>query len=186
MAKRDISKILVVDVESTCNEPQPKNFISEIIEIGVAELDTKSLKVVKSGSIFIKPQFSEITQFCTDLTSITPEMVNSLGVSFFHACMKLETEYGCKNKTWASFGYYDKGIFEKNAILHNVQSPFKYNNHINIKNFYAASMGRNKEKGMPGVLSDLGLSLEGRHHRGVDDAYNIAQILAELFRRIRQ
>lgn len=185
MSKKDLSKVLVIDVEATCDEPQPKNFISEIIEVGIAEVDTETLKITKSGSLFVKPQFSPITEFCTKLTSLTADVLNSSGMSFYHACNKLETEYHCSQRTWVSFGYYDKGIFEKNAVLHNIKSPFDGRNHINIENLHAIATGSNKEKGMPKVLKELGLELEGKHHRGVDDAYNIAKIFIELMKRIR-
>jgi inhibitor of KinA sporulation pathway (predicted exonuclease) len=34
-----------------------------------------------------------------------------------------------------------------------------------------------KEVGMSGALRQLGFEIEGTHHRGVDDARNIAKIL---------
>ena len=39
--------------------------------------------------------------------------------------------------------------------------------------------------GMDNLLNKLGLKLEGRHHRGVDDAYNVAKILIDILRRGR-
>jgi len=36
---------------------------------------------------------------------------------------------------------------------------------------------------MAQALEMLGLPLEGTHHRGGDDAWNIARLLAELLRR---
>jgi len=39
--------------------------------------------------------------------------------------------------------------------------------------------------GMAGMLSSLGLTLEGRHHSGIDDCRNIARIAKELCRRSR-
>lgn len=35
---------------------------------------------------------------------------------------------------------------------------------------------------MPGMLTHLGLALEGRHHSGLDDCKNIARITKELCR----
>lgn len=37
-----------------------------------------------------------------------------------------------------------------------------------------------REVGMPEALDLLGLKLEGTHHRGIDDASNIAKILEIL------
>ena len=70
------SNVLVIDVESTCWEPPEQPLpgeISEIIEIGIAVVDIKELKIVKNSSIIIKPQRSKLSNFCTKLTTLTQE-----------------------------------------------------------------------------------------------------------------
>ena len=52
--------------------------------------------------------------------------------------------------------------------------------HINVKNLLALTQNWETEVGMATALDKLGLPLEGTHHRGVDDAWNIANILAGL------
>lgn len=49
--------------------------------------------------------------------------------------------------------------------------------HINVKELFASTKGLKKKVGMKGALGILGIPLEGTHHRGVDDARNIAKIL---------
>ena len=51
---------------------------------------------------------------------------------------------------------------------------------INIKKVYTRFYNR-KAMGMAGMLRDLGMELQGRHHSGIDDCRNIAR----LKRRIR-
>jgi inhibitor of KinA sporulation pathway (predicted exonuclease)/ASC-1-like (ASCH) protein len=51
---------------------------------------------------------------------------------------------------------------------------------VNIKVPFARIYGR--ETGMKGMLSQLNLSLDGRHHCGLDDAMNIAKILIDLLK----
>jgi len=53
--------------------------------------------------------------------------------------------------------------------------------HINVKNMLALIQNWETEVGMA-TLDKLGLPLEGTHHRGVDDAWNIAKILAGLIK----
>lgn len=50
---------------------------------------------------------------------------------------------------------------------------------INIKVPFVEFFG-GRPTGMKGMLSRLGLELQGRHHRGLDDAQNIARILLAL------
>lgn len=49
--------------------------------------------------------------------------------------------------------------------------------HINVKVLFAETKGLTKPTGMNGALHILNVPLEGTHHRGVDDAKNIAKIL---------
>jgi hypothetical protein len=73
-----LDKIIVIDLESTCWEgPPPEGQVSEIIEIGVVTLDVASLERVEKQSILIKPVKSQISEFCTKLTTLTPEHFNS-------------------------------------------------------------------------------------------------------------
>ena len=68
---RLLDKILVIDLESTCwDGPPPEGQVSEIIEIGVVTLDVAALQRVDKQSILIKPTKSEISAFCTQLTTL--------------------------------------------------------------------------------------------------------------------
>ena len=57
--------------------------------------------------------------------------------------------------------------------------------HLNVKNLAAVAYGWSREVGMSEALKRAGLPLEGMHHRGGDDAWNIAGLLCQLLRRIR-
>ena len=70
---RSLDMILVIDVESTCWEGSPPpGQSSEIIEIGLCPVDLKTLTRLEKRSILIKPIQSEISDFCTELTTLTP------------------------------------------------------------------------------------------------------------------
>src|SRR5690606_36827435 len=75
MANRTHS-LLVIDLEATCwqGDPPP-GMQSEVIEVGIAELDTRALEITRAEAIFVRPQHSEVSPFCTRLTSIAPEHV---------------------------------------------------------------------------------------------------------------
>ena len=46
--------------------------------------------------------------------------------------------------------------------------------------------GIRKELGIDGAMDRVGFSMEGTHHRGVDDAWNIAQLLCLVLKRMRR
>ena len=54
--------------------------------------------------------------------------------------------------------------------------------HINVKTLFALKNKLGHELGMDGALKFLDIPLEGTHHRGMDDAKNIAKILREILK----
>lgn len=170
-------KILVIDLEATCWQGvQPKDQVSEIIEIGICELDTLTGKISKNKGILVKPIKSRVSNFCTELTTITQEMLDKDGISFSEACTLLRTEYDSYQYTWASYGAYDIKMLKNQCQVRNIDYPLSQD-HINVKELFTQVKGLNKKVGMNGALYILGLPLEGTHHRGIDDAKNIAKIL---------
>ena len=113
---RSLSKILVIDIESTCWDGgyAPRGQVSEIIEVGLCVLDSKTLKRGEKRAIMVKPMKSHINEFCTGLTSITPEMVE-LAKPLSNACAVLEKEYESRQCLMASWGDYDRKQFERNC-----------------------------------------------------------------------
>ena len=49
--------------------------------------------------------------------------------------------------------------------------------HLNLKKQFSAALGEERLYGMDGALCRVGLPLLGTHHRGIDDARNIARLL---------
>lgn len=173
--------ILVVDVEATCWEELPPNLYpetrNEIIEIGVAVVDIKERAIVAEEGIFVKPTTTSLSPFCTNLTSITPEILATAGRSFKDALAYFTNTYKPNRQIFASWGDYDRKSFEKNCRWNNVPYPFG-NLHLNVKALFAAKFGWNGGQAKCG--EHLGITMEGRAHRGVDDAVNIAKILLKL------
>lgn len=176
MAK-NLDKILVVDIEATCWEgAAPEGMQSDIIEVGVCLLDVASGQIEDNRGILVKPERSVVSAFCTELTTITPQMVEQEGISFKEACAILKKEYGAQQRAWASFGAYDLKHFQRQCSEMGIGYPFGPS-HINVKTLFALKNKLGREEGMAGALQRLSIPLEGTHHRGIDDARNIAKIL---------
>lgn len=177
---------LIIDVESTCwEEPEKpgKDEISEIIEIGIAVVDIKDCKITANASIMIKPQKSKVSKFCTKLTTLTQEMVD-VGVTFEQAMGILRNKYLSEDRTFVSWGDYDRKMFERNSRDYGVKYPFGPR-HMNLKNSFALLHGLDREPGMDSALAHIKLKLEGTHHRGIDDAKNIANIFIHTLQKFR-
>lgn len=181
---RLLDQILIIDVEATCWEGSPPpGQENEIIEIGIACLDAATLKPLEKRSILVRPERSAVSPFCTQLTTLTQDQVDQ-GISFSAACAILKDDYAARSRTWASYGDYDRRQFTRQCESRQVAIPFGVS-HLNIKNLFALIHGLPHEVGMAEALQQLGIPLEGTHHRGIDDAWNIAHILAALLKRMR-
>ena len=183
MAKK-LDKIIVVDVESTCwQDSKPAGQESDIIEIGICTLDVALGQRLEKESILVKPERSSVSEFCTQLTTLTQAQVEQ-GIAFEAACLILKKKYLSKERIWASYGDYDRRQFERQCQSLQVSYPFD-TRHINVKSLFAIIHALPQEVGMDKALELLNLPLEGTHHRGGDDAWNIAAILSRLLLQTR-
>ena len=184
MAKR-LDHIIVIDIESTCWDGgmPPRGQANDIIEVGICPLEVSSGRRLEKRSILVKPERSSVSPFCTELTTLTQAQVDA-GVAFKDACKILENEYHSSERLWASFGDYDRRQFEKQCRDEGVRYPFGPS-HLNAKTLFAVARGLPSEVGLPQAMALLGLKLEGTHHRGHDDAWNIAAVLWETLKKMR-
>ncbi|CAL2102499.1 Inhibitor of the KinA pathway to sporulation, predicted exonuclease [Tenacibaculum sp. 190130A14a] len=171
------NKIIVIDIEATCWDGKiPPGQVSEIIEFGICVLDTESGEIEKNKGILVKPERSEVSSFCTELTTITQDLLDKEGVSFEEACNQLRKTYNSKEYVWASYGLYDLKMIKNQCNIRNIEYPLSQE-HINVKELFREVKGMSRKVGMKGALAILNIPLEGTHHRGVDDAKNIAKVL---------
>ncbi|WP_327714624.1 exonuclease domain-containing protein [Streptomyces sp. NBC_00490] len=180
------SLLNVIDVEATCWDGQPPpGSVNEIIEIGLTVVDVSARRRVSRHRVLVRPVRSAVSDFCTELTGLTQAEVER-GVTFAEACRILVEEYEAGKRPWASWGEYDRRQFARQSRADGVAYPFGYpteRTHTNAKAVFAAAYGLRKKPGMDHALQIAGLPLEGRHHRGEDDAWNIAALVLDLLDR---
>lgn len=70
----------------------------------------------------------------------------------------------------------------KTASFTRFPNPIAYP-HVNLKQLFSNTQGLPKRYGMAEALQLAGLPLEGTHHRGIDDARNIAKLLPYILGR---
>jgi hypothetical protein len=102
---------------------------------------------------------SKVSEFCTKLTTLTPEIV-SAGQSFQSVLESLRTLYNSRERVWASYGDYDRRQFEKNCALYDgLPYPFG-SRHLNIKTLVAMCKGWDEEIGMEQALGKMGQMIQ--------------------------
>ncbi|MEU7079387.1 3'-5' exonuclease [Streptomyces sp. NPDC046409] len=177
------SLLNVMDVEATCWDGRPPpGSVNEIIEIGLTVVDLSAGRRSSRHRVLVRPVRSAVSGFCTELTGLTQAEVDQ-GVTFAEACRILVEEFGAGERPWASWGDYDRRQFARQSRADGVAYPFGLpteRTHTNAKAVFAESYGLRRKPAMDQALRIAGLPLEGRHHRGEDDAWNIAALVLDL------
>jgi inhibitor of KinA sporulation pathway (predicted exonuclease) len=173
---------LVLDLEATCCDQETiQRSEMEIIEVGAVMVEAQSLAVIDEFQTFVKPvRFPILTEFCRSLTSITQAQVDR-APEYLEAINLLKNwlaPYPAPDAkaVFCSWGNYDRTQFKQQSRFYNVPAPIPYP-HANLKKLFAKSQGLPRRCSMPEALQLAGIALEGTHHRGIDDARNIAKLL---------
>jgi inhibitor of KinA sporulation pathway (predicted exonuclease) len=169
----------VIDVEATCWPGRPpEGQVNEIIEIGLTVVDLPARERVAKHRILVRPERSTVSEFCTELTGLTQTEVDT-GLPFADACARLTAEHAAAKRGWASWGDYDRKQFLRQCDATATPYPFDAR-HVNAKSVFAGAFGLPRPVGMAQALQIAELPLEGRHHRGDDDSWNIAALILLL------
>jgi len=171
---------LVVDLEATCDDlgAVPRHE-SEIIEIGAVLVDGHSLRTVGELMTFVRPTLHPVTPFCTQLTTITQDDVDA-APGFVDAAARLAA-FG-RGALFCSWGNYDRNQLAADSARHSIEPPLS-GPHWNLKDAFRRARGSQRRFGAHGALEALGIAPTGTHHRGIDDARNIARTLPYLLGR---
>ncbi len=168
-------RYIVVDLEATCWEDLRDYSRMETIEIGAVELPAANSPPTREFSRFVRPTVEpELSSFCRRLTTIRQKDVDR--ANEFPAVLAEFVEWiGGEPFVLCSWGGYDLTQFGTDCDRHGVALPKSFERHVNLKKQFARLVGI-KECGMERALAHLGVALEGTHHRGIDDARNIARL----------
>ncbi len=172
-------RYLIVDLEATCWEKGTNPSRMEIIEIGAVLLTAENTSPPLEFARFVRPIIEPtLSAFCTQLTSIRQQDVDE--ADDFSVIFPAFLDWiGQEPFTLCSWGAYDLNQFRVDCQRHHLAFPSTFECHLNLKRAFADWKGI-KPCGMKAALGILDLPLEGQHHRGIDDARNIARIARVL------
>ena len=168
-------RYVIVDLEATCWEKGTSPDRMEIIEIGAVLLASGSGPMSGEFGEFVRPIASpQLSEFCTQLTSIRQADVDS-AAQFSVVFPRFIAWIGAEPFRLCSWGAYDLTQFRTDCNRHRIALPASFEPHINLKAEFARLKGL-RPMGMKGALAHMRIALEGTHHRGADDARNIAKL----------
>jgi len=173
--------LLVIDLEATCSgdDAVPKGEM-EIIEIGAVLLG-QGLLAEDEFNAFVRPvRHPQLTDYCRELTGISQGDVDGAlpfpGVMASFSCWVEKTGA----QLWTSWGMFDRIQFERDFALHGLQSSLPPR-HANLREAWGKSVGPPNPDFLE-ALGRAGITFEGRQHRGIDDARNIARLIPHVLR----
>lgn len=173
---------LVIDFEATCCDQGtvPRGQM-EIIEVGAVMVEADGLAIVGEFQRFVRPvRHPRLTDFCTQLTSIRQQDVEAAlpfpaVMDEFKAWLRPYRMF-----VFCSWGDYDRKQLEQDCAFHRVPCPIQAP-HLNVKQLMAERQQLRKRPGLGEAVRLAGLQFAGTHHRGIDDARNIARLLPYVF-----
>lgn len=183
--------VVVLDFEATC-QPGGAPVPQEVIEFPSVLVSLRERRVVDRFECFVRPvHHPKLSAFCTELTSITQADVDGAPV-FTEALARHQAwlvGHGLLADEEERFAFVTCGDWDLATLFPGqcaaagidiARLPRAYRRWINVKPVFVAAGRRAKTLGMVSMLTSLGLELEGRHHRGIDDCHNIARIVLAL------
>lgn len=171
---------IIFDLEATCWEGWDKGH-NETIEIGAVKINDQK-EVISEFEQFIRPlKHPLLSDFCKKLTSIRQEDIDT--APYFDEGVEKFKEwigFGTEEYVLCSWGFYDQRQFESDCRLFGLEVNW-LKPHISLKHQHGQFKKLKRSLGMKSALELDGLNLEGTHHRGIDDARNIAKIFIKYF-----
>lgn len=147
----------------------------EIVEIGAVELPEAGVPHTREFTRFIRPVAEpQLSDFCRQLTTIRQHDVDTAAY-FGEVFYDFINWIGDLPFILCSWGGYDLTQFKTDCSRHGMTLPETFEAHINLKKHFA-SVFSTKVSGMERALAHAGIPLDGTHHRGIDDARNIAKL----------
>jgi len=173
---------IILDLEATCWQKREYS-PNEIIEIGAVCVNERK-QIVDEFCAFVQPSIHpELSDFCTELTSITQDMVDDADEfpevydEFLDWIQSFDDDY-----LLCAWGFYDRKQLEQDCKLHDLPTDW-LEDHISLKHQHGRIRNQKRGMGMKGALRKENIQMTGTHHRGIDDARNIAKIFIKLFDR---
>jgi inhibitor of KinA sporulation pathway (predicted exonuclease) len=170
--------VLVIDLEMTCNDDDsiPPEAM-EVIEIG-AVVATTSGEVIAQFHSFVKPNINPVlTNFCKQLTGIEQREVDyapSLSTAMYALVKFVQLQEPLLY--WGSWGKSDEKQIVLECLRHSIENPLCSLRHINLKGNFA-KVRKIRQVGMTKALELAGLKKDGKGHRALDDAVNVAKLV---------
>lgn len=177
------TRSVYIDLELSCwvGRP-PQGMRQEIIEIGVVEMDLRTLRITRERSHFVRPRRWEISDLCTELTGITEGDIKSAR-PFPEVLASLIEEFLPSKALCCTWGN-DAGLIAAACQSHGLRTPLRYL--LDLAHLTQGLFLHRQTPGLGEAVGMLGMEFGGVPHGALVDARNTAQVHAAIIRRMRR
>ncbi|MBO6505379.1 MAG: exonuclease domain-containing protein [Kordiimonadaceae bacterium] len=154
----------------------------EAIELGVVAVDESGVTIGEYQS-YIKPKFTELTNYSTSIHNITQSALDS--ALYLPAVLREFQQWMATLPNtptrWYSWGSYDIRQLELDAGPERWNVALNLPEHLNAKKLFQKNqLKKGRQVGLKKALNLVGCEFVGQKHSALDDARNIA-CLFEFF-----
>lgn len=174
-----LANILVIDLEATCaDDGSIPPELMEVLEVGAVWVAPDG-EILDQFQSFVRPiERPQLMGFCKRLLPHIDQAAIDAAPTW-RAVAAMLAEFAQRQQQpgswWGSFGAFDFNQVARESARHGIANPLPLP-HQNLKKAFAKAR-KIKQVGMATALQIAGLTLEGDHHRALDDALNIARLL---------
>lgn len=170
--------LVVFDLEATCWEKGTTVERQEVLEVGAVRLD-EAFRTTSEFQRFVRPTDEPtLSEFCMRLTGIKQSEVDA-AETFPGVLASFSDWVGPGPARLASWSTYDLRQLRSDCRRHAVPLPPVMECHLDLRQVFSERRGVEPTT-MKRAMELAGLTLEGAHHRGLDDSRNIARLAAKL------
>lgn len=190
---------IVFDLEATCwnirhevqsavtdEERYKQENEMEIIQIGAYKVHYKTFEIMDySFDMFVKPVLNPIlTDYCKNLTNITQEQIDNLGLPF-HEAYSYFMDWADNPRAFIGWGNGDYELLRYDCIRHHKRTEEEFRcfpryKYVNGKSLYQYWKGI-RSKGLQASVDRAKLKFEGIPHNALADAKMTVQVLREAW-----
>lgn len=174
-------RIAIVDLESTCySEEEQNRYAREVLEVGWVLLDVATLRIPQRRQFYVRPTTGHVSAYCSAITQISSATVQD--APDFGSTMQVLGALHEQHQVsvWGSYGRSDEALLRNQCRVEGLAYPWEGAEYVDIKrmagNFFPEKKYR--RAALTTILNKLNRPFEGRPHCGLDDAYNVARLLA--------
>jgi 3'-5' exoribonuclease 1 len=170
-----VMRYVIVDLEATCWMQRVVPERMEIIEIGSVLLTSNRRPIQNEFASYVRPlNEPTLSAFCMGLTGIQQQEIDK-AEDFSKVFPRFLNWIGPEPYRLCSWSTYDLDQFKTDCARHGLPLPSQFSNHINLKQEFARLEGVHA-CGMKRALALCQLPVDGKPHRALDDARNIAKL----------